>query len=74
MRIEKNEMAQLRQVVVKAQKDGEIRSSCNTDLLVQQIRLIFLGKSYQDALRNGLDVNSLREQQLYFIYFLIKNK
>ncbi len=71
--IEKNEMAQLRQVVVKAQKDGEIRSSCNTDLLVQQIRLIFLGKSYQDALRNGLDVNSLREQ-LYFIYFLIKNK
>lgn len=35
--------------------------------------MIFLGKSYQDALKNGLDVNALREQ-FYFIYFLIKNK
>ena len=71
--IERNELAQLKLVVVKAQKEGEIRSTCNTDLLVQQIRLIFLGKSYQDSLRNGLDVNALREQ-LFFTYFLIKNK
>ena len=71
--IERNELAQLKQIVVKAQKEGEIRSTCNSDLLVQQIRLIFLGKSYQDSLRNGLDVNSLREQ-LFFIYFLIKNR
>ena len=64
---------QLREVVIKAKEKGEIRSSCNTELLVQQVRLIFLGKSYQDALKNGLDVNALREQ-FYFIYFLIKNK
>ena len=71
--IEKNEMVQLKQIIINAQKNGEIRSTCNTDLLVQQIRLVFLGKSYQDALKNGLDINGLREQ-LYFIYFLIKNK
>ncbi|MCE8473378.1 TetR/AcrR family transcriptional regulator [Bacteroides uniformis] len=71
--IEKYEMTQLREVVIKAKEKGEIRSSCNTELLVQQVRLIFLGKSYQDALKNGLDVNALREQ-FYFIYFLIKNK
>lgn len=71
--IEKNEMIQLKQIATKAQKEGEIRSTCNIDLFVQQIRLIFLGKSYQDALRNGLDVNTLREQFI-FLYFLIKNK
>lgn len=71
--IEKYEMTQLREVVIKAKEKGEIRSYCNTELLVQQVRLIFLGKSYQDALKNGLDVNALREQ-FYFIYFLIKNK
>lgn len=71
--IEKNEMVQLKQIIINAQKNGEIRSTCNTDLLVQQIRLVFLGKSCQDALKNGLDINGLREQ-LYFIYFLIKNK
>lgn len=71
--IEKNEMVQLKQIIINAQKNGEIRSTCNADLLVQQIRLVFLGKSYQDALKNGLDINGLREQ-LYFIYFLIKNK
>lgn len=71
--IEKYEMTQLREVVIKAKEKGEIRSSCNTELLVQQVRLIFWGKSYQDALKNGLDVNALREQ-FYFIYFLIKNK
>ena len=60
--IEKNEMVQLKQIIINAQKNGEIRSTCNTDLLVQQIRLVFLGKSYQDALKNGLDINGLREQ------------
>lgn len=66
-------MIQLKQIATKAQKEGEILSTCNIDLFVQQIRLIFLGKSYQDALRNGLDVNTLREQFI-FLYFLIKNK
>ena len=27
----------------EAKEKGEIRSSCNTELLVQQVRLIFLG-------------------------------
>lgn len=71
--IERHEMIQLKDVVIKAQKNGEIRNSCNIELLIQQVRLIFLGKSYQDALKNGLDINALREQ-FNFIYFLIKNK
>lgn len=60
-------MIQLKQIATKAQKEGEILSTCNIDLFVQQIRLIFLGKSYQDALRNGLDVNTLREQFIFYI-------
>lgn len=70
--IEKSEIMQLKQVAIKAQNEGEIRKNCNIDLFVQQIRLTFLGKSYQDALRNGLDTNALREQFI-FLYFLIRN-
>lgn len=71
--IEKKETIQLKQIIIKAQEKGEIKSNCNAEVFAQQIRLIFLGKSYQDALKNGLDINGLREQ-LFFLYFLIKNK
>lgn len=71
--IERNEMWQLKRIIVNAQNQGEVRLTCNAEKFAQQVRLIFLGKSYQDALKNGLDINSLREQ-LYFLYFLIKNE
>lgn len=70
--IEKSETAQLKQAAIKAQEEGEIRKTCDIDLFVRQIRLTVLGKSYQDALRNGLDTHALREQFI-FLYSLIRN-
>ncbi len=69
--IEKNEILKLKQVILKAQENGEIKQGCNAELLAQQIRLLFLGKSFYDALKKGLNIYELKEQ-LYFLYFLVK--
>lgn len=71
--IESQEIMQLKAILKRAQDKGEIRNTCNIELFAQQMRLVFLGKSYQDALKNGLNINALKEQ-LYFLYFLIKSK
>ena len=42
--IEKNEMGELREVVVKGEKEGEIGRCWNRDLVVEEMRLILLGK------------------------------
>lgn len=71
--IENVEINNLKRIIQKGKESGEIRKDCNIDLLSKQIRLLFVGQSYYDALKNGLNATELREQLLY-LYSLARNK
>lgn len=57
--------------IEKAVQNKEIRQECNPQLLAEQFRVLFMGKSYIDALNKGLDTERLKEIYFHF-YNLIK--
>lgn len=71
--IENVEINNLKEIIQRGKDSGEIREDCNIDLLSKQIRLLFVGQSYYDALKNGLNAFELREHLLY-LYYLVQNK
>lgn len=58
-------------IIENAKASGEIRADYPTKLLAEQFRYIFLGQSYAESFKKGLDPQHLR-QTLLGLYNLVK--
>lgn len=69
--VKQYEIVLFEKIIKKAQAEKEIKPEIDSLLLAQHFRYIFYGKSYDDALDNGLDTENLKKQFL-FLYDIIK--
>lgn len=59
--IMKAETAVWENEIEKAKRSGEIKSTCDSKMYAEIFRYVFYGKSYRDALIEGLEVAPLKE-------------